>query len=223
MRPRDEQFFVGSPDFDEALNGGAGLRRCSTERREIGFVDQHARLGMVQNGGEFERREPNIERHDDGAGQRNAEVAFQKLVVVEAEVGDAVARLDARGEQAGRQPLAAFAEFGIGEAAGAADDAGLFAVEIDGAIEAADRRQRHVHALRLYNGGRRSGMQEAGVRSREPGASKAKACAMPASDFCLLTPVSLFVIPFRFRSACRRSCGIRRTSRSGRTRPPGWW
>ena len=50
--------------------------------------------------------------------QGHAVVAFQKLVVVEAEIGDAVARLNALRQQAGGQPLAALAELGVSEAAG---------------------------------------------------------------------------------------------------------
>ena len=76
-----------------------------------------------------------------------AVVAFEQLVVIEAEIRDAVAGLDPGGEEAGGEALAALAEFGVGEAAVAGDHAGLLAVKIHGAIEAADRGQGHVHDL----------------------------------------------------------------------------
>ena len=47
-----------------------------------------------------------------------AEVAFQQLVVVEAEKGDAVAGADAFGQQPAGQALATLSELRIGEARG---------------------------------------------------------------------------------------------------------
>ena len=45
----------------------------------------------------------------------DAEITLQQLVVVEAEISDAVARLDPFGRQPGGQPFAALAELGVGE------------------------------------------------------------------------------------------------------------
>ena len=91
--------------------GQAGAKLFD-QGREIGFENQDARFGMVEDGGQLDGGEPHVERHHDGARQRDAEVAFQQLVVVEAEIGDAVAGLDALGEQSGGEPFAALAEFG---------------------------------------------------------------------------------------------------------------
>src|SRR5439155_5189410 len=112
---------------------------------KIAFVNQHARLGVIEDGGELGGSEPHVKRHDDGADERDAEVAGEELVVIEAEVGDAVAGLNAHGPQAGGEPLAVFAEIRVGIPANAGDDADFLPVEIHSAIEAADRRQGYLH------------------------------------------------------------------------------
>ena len=89
---------------------------------------------MVEYRSQLEGREPHIERHDDGAGEQHAEVTFQKLVRIEAEIRDAVALLNAFGKQAGGQALAPLAELAVGEAMFPADDSGLAAVKIDGPV-----------------------------------------------------------------------------------------
>ena len=71
-----QEILIGGTGFDEAVNRGAGLAQMLDERREIGLVDQKARGGMVKNRREFERREPDIQRHHDSAGQQHPEIAF---------------------------------------------------------------------------------------------------------------------------------------------------
>src|SRR3954466_10084555 len=119
---------------------------------EVGFVEEDARLGVVQDGGELGRGEPHVDRHRDRAGEEGGVIAFEELVVIEAEVRDAVAGLDAERLEPEGEALAPFAELGVGEAEVAGDDGGLPRVEVDAAIEAANRAQWHAHALRVYSG-----------------------------------------------------------------------
>ena len=76
---------------------------------------------MLDDAGEFDGGEPDIDGHHDGPGQQNAEVAFEELMIVEAEVRHPVAGLDAQGQQAGREAFAALAELPVCETAGAVD------------------------------------------------------------------------------------------------------
>ena len=96
--PARQEFLVGLAGFDPALHAGAGLAQLFHQRREIGLVDQDARFGVVEDAGQFGGGEAHVERHDDGADEGRGEIAFQQLVGIEAEVGDAVAGKDALGE-----------------------------------------------------------------------------------------------------------------------------
>ena len=129
------------------------------EGREIGFIDEDARFGVVKDAGQFRCGEAHVERHDGGADERGGEIAFEQLVGIETEVGDAVAGKDAFGEQSEGEAFDAFAEFGIRKAALAADNAGLLSVEVYCAVERSHWRKRHVHVLEIVSGegaGRRS-------------------------------------------------------------------
>ena len=86
--------------------------------------------------------------------ERRGEIAFEQLVGIEAEVGDAVAGEDAFGEQSEGEAFDAFAEFGVGEAAVPADHAGLLSVEVYCAVERSNWRKRHVHVLEIVSGDR---------------------------------------------------------------------
>ena len=152
-----DQLFVRLAGFDPALDAGAGLAQVLDEGREIGLVDEDARFGVVQDIGQFRGGEAHVERHDDGADERGGEIAFEQLVGIEAEVGDAVAGKDALGEQAEGEAFDAFAEFGVGEAAVSADDAGLLSVEVYCAVEGSHWRQWHVHVLEIVSGDRAAG------------------------------------------------------------------
>jgi hypothetical protein len=115
------------------------------ERREIAFVDQKARRGMLKNRREFVWSEPDVQRHHDSAGQQDAEIAFQELMRVEAEVSYAISFRDAFRKQAGREALATLAELCISKAVLSADNAGLPTVEIDRAVQASYWREGNVH------------------------------------------------------------------------------
>ena len=68
---------------------------------------------MRQDAGQLGGREPYVQRHHDGPCHHHTVVAFEQLVSIETQVRDAVAGLDALRFEAGRQPLAAFAELAI--------------------------------------------------------------------------------------------------------------
>ena len=147
-----QQFLVreiGGWDFvverDEALDGAASGFQLLHQRREIILEQQHARARMVQDISKFDRRQPDIERHHDGVGQHHSVITFEQLVGVEAEIGDAVTRLDAVLPKRAGQALAAFAEFAIGKLASPADDSDFVRKQIHGAVKTPDGRQRNEH------------------------------------------------------------------------------
>lgn len=100
---------------------------------------------MVHDRSQFRRLKPYVEGHNDAAGQRYAIVAFQKLVRIEAEVRDAIPRLESLCQKSSGESFAAFAELSVSETAVTGDDSCLSGVEINRSIEEADRRQRDIH------------------------------------------------------------------------------
>ena len=50
---------------------------------------------MIQDIFQLQRRQPDVQRHHDGVRQHHSVIAFEQLMRVEAEIGDAVAVLDA--------------------------------------------------------------------------------------------------------------------------------
>ena len=152
-----EQGFVLGSDGDETLDGGAGGAQVIGEGGEVGFVDEDAGLGVIQDTGELGWGKAHVQRHDDAAGEGDAVVSLEELVVVEAEIGDTIAGLDARGEQSRSEAFAAFAEFGVGVAVLAGNDGSLPGVEVDTAVEAADRRQGNVHDFWIVQRGCKKG------------------------------------------------------------------
>ncbi len=72
-------------------------------------------------------------------------IAFKKLMVVEAEIGDAIAGADAFGKKSGGETFAPLSELGVGERTGARDYACLFSVEINRPVQAADGGKGNVH------------------------------------------------------------------------------
>ena len=76
-----------------------GAIETGDEGGEVGFVEDDARAGVVEDAREFARGEADVEGHDDAAGHDDAVIAFEEEMGVEAEVGDAVADLEAEGEK----------------------------------------------------------------------------------------------------------------------------
>ena len=143
--PARQQVFVRLADRNPIRDGLGRRAQLLDERFEIRLVDDDARLGVVQNTGQFQRREPHVERHHDGPGQQDSEIALQQFVVVKTEIRHAVARADAQAVETSRQPLATLAEFGIRETAAAGNHPGFPGIQIYPAIQATDGAERHVH------------------------------------------------------------------------------
>ena len=99
---------------------------------------------MVDDVGELVGVEAEVERVEDAAHERDAEVGLEVRAVVPAERGDAVAGLDAEVEQGPGEAAGAVGEVGEGVAVdrlvGEAPDDFLAAGRLFGAAE--DRRQR---------------------------------------------------------------------------------
>jgi hypothetical protein len=89
---------------------------------------------MPENYGKLRWLKAHVERHRDGSNERRAVVTFEKLMVVEAEVGDTVAGADALRKQPGGETFATLSELGVGERTEAGDNSSFFSVKIDGAI-----------------------------------------------------------------------------------------
>src|SRR5262249_39462192 len=145
-----QQLLVSLAGLDPLPDRRTGFTQLCDNRRKIRFVDYDARLGMFEDGGQFERREPHIQRHHDRMGQRDAEIALQKLMGVEPQDSAPAPRLPAGCLEPRRQPFTALTKLRVREALVAGYDTYLTAVEIHAAIQAADRGQRYMHALRLY-------------------------------------------------------------------------
>jgi hypothetical protein len=101
--------------------------------------------------------QPHVERHDDGAGQRNSVITFEEGVAIEAEDADAICWTDAVGDEACGDAATAVSELGVGVASVACDHGYLVGVEIQRAEEAANRREWNVHSVSLGFGTRRRG------------------------------------------------------------------
>ena len=106
-------------DGDIATDAGACFSQLLDQRSKIALEHQHAGAGVIENGGEFGGLQSDVERHGDGANQRRSVITFKKLMVVEAEISDAVAGADAFGKQPGGQTFATLSELGVGKRTGA--------------------------------------------------------------------------------------------------------
>ena len=117
-----ENFFIGQIGFRNSF-----VQRCpisdiravpaqvADDGRKIVLEDGHFRARMAQNRGQLRFGKADVQRHHDGARLDHAEVAFEQLVVVVAEVRHAIASRDAELLQAGGQPLRALSELGEGK------------------------------------------------------------------------------------------------------------
>jgi hypothetical protein len=94
---------------------------------------------VIENGDELGRLKAHVQGHHHGTNQRRAIVAFEQLIVIEAEKGDAITAGNTFAEQSRRETFATFAELGVGVTARTRDHADFVAVEIDASIEASDR------------------------------------------------------------------------------------
>ncbi len=100
---------------------------------------------MIEDGSQFGGLQAHVERHRDGARQRRSVIAFEKLMVVETEISDAVAGADALGEQSGGEAFATLPKLVVSEGTGAGNDAPLLSVKINRTVQAPDGCKRNVH------------------------------------------------------------------------------
>src|SRR5437867_5694666 len=101
---------------------------------------------MLQDSRKLRFGKPHVERHYDPASLHNSVVAFEQLMGVEAQIGDAVALPDAEPHQRRGQPLATFAELRVGELLIAADDADLGAEHANSPVKTAGGGKLNEHA-----------------------------------------------------------------------------
>ena len=109
---RDGHFVV---KCDEALNLAASRTQHLNQRRKIVFKQQHPSAGVIQDISELQRGQSDIQRHHDSARLHHAVIAFQQLMIVETQICDTIAVLDAFFRQRSGQSFASSAEFGISE------------------------------------------------------------------------------------------------------------
>lgn len=119
-------------------------RRAVRELREFGVDDQHLRLAVTQH--EEHRRdvEPRVQRVEDGARHRHAEVRLDHLRDVRQQRGHCVAAPDARAFERAREPPRARIGLAPRAAHVAVHDGEALAVHLGRARDEIDRRERHV-------------------------------------------------------------------------------
>jgi hypothetical protein len=89
---------AGGVDDRDHLLHAAQLRQDGAQRRQqLGVGDQQPGSGMVADVGDLLRRQPRVDRHQDGAGERHPEVRHQHLRDVGAQVRHPVAWPDPGG------------------------------------------------------------------------------------------------------------------------------
>src|SRR5438045_66010 len=75
----------------------------------------------------------------------HAVITFQKLIVVEAQVGNAIAGTNAGADESGCKPLRSFAETAISELLIAGNDADLFGKQLNSAVQKTNWREWDEH------------------------------------------------------------------------------
>ena len=104
---------------------------------------------MIEDADQLRRRQAHVQRHYHRVRLDDAVIAFEKLVVIEAEIRDSIAGPDSPRVQRRRQPFTTLAELSVSEAPRSADYPDFSPVQIHRAMHAADRRQGHDHEFSL--------------------------------------------------------------------------
>ena len=118
------------------------------DRREAGIGEYYGILGMADDVADLLRRQPDVDGVHHRAHAGNGEVRFLVLLVIPAEGGDPVARLDAQAAQAGRQLIRAFRqgpELDAARPVGLAGDDLAVGVQGPAMLEDVLDRERKVH------------------------------------------------------------------------------
>ncbi len=104
---------------------------------EVVLVEEGSGLGMAEDDFELRGVEAHVERHDDGAGERDGVIAFEQRGAVEAEDADTVVGGYAVGDETGSDAAAAVGELGVGVTGLSFDHTDLLWVEIQRAKKTA--------------------------------------------------------------------------------------
>ena len=103
-------------DVHHRLDAGQLVPHRADQFRQFRVDAQHLAAGMVEDVGDFRRRQPGVDGHQDGPGQRHAEVRLQHGRDVGAQEADAVALDHADAVQSGRQPVHPVLQLPVGGA-----------------------------------------------------------------------------------------------------------
>ncbi|GBD41461.1 hypothetical protein HRbin39_00843 [bacterium HR39] len=117
-------------------------QRLADHRRVFGVGDQHLRLAVVQDEGDGARIEPHVQRVEHGAGHGHAEVGLELGRHVGQHGGHRVPRPHPAPLQGRGEPAAALAQLGVGEALRAVHHREVLGIDVGGALEEGERRER---------------------------------------------------------------------------------
>ena len=105
---------IAVQDVDHRLNAGQLVPHRADQRRQFRVDAQHLATGMVDNVGDFRRRQSGIDAYQNRPGQGHTEVRLQHGRGVGAQEGDAVALDHADAVQSGRQPVHPMLQLPVG-------------------------------------------------------------------------------------------------------------
>ena len=115
------------------------------ERHEVAVDEDDLRRRMAEDVLDLVRRQPDVDRVEDGPGLDHAVVRLEQVVGVEGDERDAIAARDPELDERVRQPVGPVREFAVGELCLAVDDADLVAEELRGAVTELEDGQRDEH------------------------------------------------------------------------------
>ena len=107
------------------------------------------RGGVVEDVRDLVRREPDVDRVEDGARLDDAVVGLEQVVGVEGDERHPVAGLDAELDERVGQPVRPIAECAVGELLVPVDDTDLVTEERRRAVAELEDGQRHEHAATI--------------------------------------------------------------------------
>ena len=137
----------GVHDVDHQRRVFQALQRFAHGLRMVAVGDQHLGLAVLQAEADGRAVQPRVDRVEDGAGHRHAVVRFEQRRHVGRHDRHGIARADAGLRQCRGQPPAAPVQLGIGDAPVAVHHRDLARIDLGGALEEAQRRQRDVVRL----------------------------------------------------------------------------
>ena len=148
-----EQLLIGQPSFDshaaferDEMRHRGKVGADTIDRLQIVTVRAHdGRAGVIDDVAEIVRREPIVDRHDDGADLRHAVERFEHRMGVRRDIRDARAGVDVELLQHSGPAVAAIEELLVGETQRAVNDRFVMRVDAPGAPGELERRQWNFH------------------------------------------------------------------------------